>query len=952
MPSFGTTTRAAIVRDVCLRCQFRLLLASRAHARQGHIRWSSSFPGVGGSSAAPVGGEPHEPSPNGMPSVQQPASEGSPSSYPSPLQRPSSRKSSSLAMFQSIVESQAKGPINSQVNSAPTSDTPPVASGGAASIQLVKDIAIIQNMLEKEEATIAEAYAFFEKTVYPQIKKSGAVLPQIAKNQLTNVLLNQLAAEKPRDFDSNKLPSVTRITEIMVELDALRPTIWGTLMIQLIQRILHQSTSPEDYYSIESFDSAMARRNALLRDLVGAWKAFSQQMVSEEELASAGPKTFSQRMVSEEERESAEQSPEAEQESGSPPKSKPTKPAFQEVLDAKYPKHLDSKPTLMEAMGVMFPRYQGPSLLRPTFAAYATYKLLTDPVNQTRTMRPVARPFLQMMKTLIFRSRSPRIADFGPVFENFPEMLRFMQTDGPANEGASSFVLSPVSFPRQNWEQLKIDIHQRIGQAIKIRNIGVLNKTWSDFWGPEPTPDAARIEQLIKCDELFNYFVMAYQALRRPQLAIQVWNGMERIGIKPTIKTWNSMLQGCAMCRNANGIRAVWGKVIQSGMKLDAPIWTARIAGLFACGEPDNALRALQEMAKVWSMRDDPQFANVAVQPTVGPVNAAIAGLIRCNREDDVRKVLAWAAKQGIDPDIYTFNTLLGPLVRRGDMEAIGEIFDMMRAINIKADVATFTVLLEGALSDITALTPEQQVNLVNRILHEMRSSGVPINMEAYAKIIYILLNQSGDRTGKAVKTVLAHIWRRGLELTSHIYTMMAEHYFSRDPPDSRAVTALIENRKLSENPNIDRVFWERVVKGYCQAATRLAELGYSDGMDEVQRAMAIFDRVFVPGATITFSALFELLRALVERNEMAAAKRVVDAAVTIGRSEADEEGGGEGEGGEGESQKPRASVFAAQMPPGKRYWRHRFWHLAYQYGLLDEKTQSLFFGGQRRLRR
>jgi pentatricopeptide repeat protein len=140
---------------------------------------------------------------------------------------------------------------------------------------------------------------------------------------------------------------------------------------------------------------------------------------------------------------------------------------------------------------------------------------------------------------------------------------------------------------------------------------------------------------------------------------------------------------------------------------------------------------------------------------------------------------------------------------------------------------------------------------------------------------------------------------------------MLAQHYFSRDPPDAAAVTALIENRRLHDNKSIDRVFWERAIQGYCQAG-------------EVRRALDIFDRVFVRGSsTITFGTLYDLLRPVVQIGDGEAAMRVVEAARKIGT--ADELGAVQG-GGE-----------------GKRYWKHRFWHLAYEQGLINEQLAERF---------
>ncbi|KAH6627753.1 hypothetical protein F5144DRAFT_576810 [Chaetomium tenue] len=843
------------VGSVCLRCQFRLLVTSRARTRRG-ISSSSS-------TATAEDARTNIRTNNGGMGAERSVDRPSIAPLSTPRHPMPSSHSPSVAMFQSIVQNQAQA--------APPFGTMVV---GTASLELVKDVLRMQTMM-KEGATLAEAYTYFQETVYPQITKEGAAeVSQIVKNQIAAVLLNRLALEKARDFDSNRLPSVTRITEIMLELDVLKPAAWATLIITLVQHIYRQNTVPDKYDSIKDYETAMARRDALVHDLLGAWRVFcSQRSPAQGGSSTKSPVTnvFN---------------------------TGPARPI------GKPPQQL----TLQQAFGAMFPQYLTPSLLRPTFAAFATYKLLTDAFSRARATKGEAAPFLHMMTGLIFQTRPPRREDFQPIFDTFLDLPHFVWPKRQKKAKVNAFLDPSGQLP----DNVNASVHRQLGDAIKSMHIRMVDNAWLEFWGDEATPDAAHIAELGKCPEMFDYFILAYTMMRRPQQAVGVWNNMERIGIRPSIKTWNSMLHGCVKANNPRGLKTVWDKLVASGIKLDATIWAARINGFFVCGEPDAGLRALDEMAKIWAARSDPRYAAVAVQPSVEAVNAVLSGLIRLkDRERDTTRVLAWAAKRGIDPDIYTFNTLLRPLVRRGDMAGIDQIFDAMRSTNIRADVATFTVLLEGTLNQIGDLPPAQQVSLVERMLEAMKTAGVEINMQAYAKILYILLRE-GDRAEEPVKAVLAQIWGRGLELTSHIYTMLAEHYFSRDPPDSTAVTALIENRRLHDNKGVDRVFWECVIKGYCQAG-------------EVRRALHIFDRVFVNGnSTITFGTLYDLLRAVVDVGDGEAAVRVVEAARKIGT--ADEVGLVQG-GGE-----------------GKRYWKHRFWHLAYAQGLMGEQLAERFW--------
>lgn len=501
-----------------------------------------------------------------------------------------------------------------------------------------------------------------------------------------------------------------------------------------------------------------------------------------------------------------------------------------------------------------------------------------------------------------------------------PKSAHTQQVNPAHNTGPASHQSNVSKEPVRRHEIRRLDvsefthehagsrIHKQMGQAIRARNTKLLDRAWDEFWGEEAEPSAAQIKKLGEMMDLFDYFIVGYTELRKPNRAIFVWNAMLQVGLKPTIKTWTAMIQGCAKSGNPQGIKLVWSRLIASGMQLDTPIWTARISGLIISGDLAGGIEALNEMADIWKNRDAPGNAAIAVKPSIGPVNATLGWLLRLERNATAETLLQWAARQDIQPDIFTFNTLLRPLVREGNTVEMNRLFDGMQQVGVRPDVTTYTILLDGALAGIADMTADEQTAAVSRVISDMERAGVEANMMAYAKIIYNLLLDGNTNAGDAVRAVISHIWSRGLELSSHIYTILAEHYFSRDPPDAAAVTHLISSRRLAVNPKIDRVFWERVIKGYCQAG-------------EVQRAVKIFEHVCGMGSTITFSTLYDFLNALATSGMMGEARKVVRVARKLTAAEEPEE---------------YQPVIVGPRPT-KRFWKHRFWHLADAYGLLEE---------------
>ncbi|KAK3332449.1 hypothetical protein B0T19DRAFT_415703 [Cercophora scortea] len=846
---------------VCLRCRVGLLAASRTRASCQPTLSSNRYT----TAAAPDtpsrhdASEPARPNDSALPPTLRAKREAKPQSMVATRARrgngTSADGSSSMAVFNSVVNSPKK--IPAPANPDPSAESP------TASSWLVKDVAKLQDMIERHGRTATDSFTFFEQLIYPQLVEAGDSVPAFVVNQLDNIFMRRLCLEKIQNLEPAKLPTVTRISEILLQLGILRPPVWSSLMLSLLQRICQLSTSPTEYTSIQAYETAMAQRDVLLQDLTGAWAPFLSLRTSDPSLG-----------------DQAQPDP--------------------SLLHAAKPRYQP----LQKKVAALYPQFSWQNMLNPTLVVLATHLLLTEPVSQTRSIGEQASQFTQIMSGPLTESRPPVVRDFKYTLERYPELCKYLESR-LVDHNKSHTSSKSISTWKSGSPDIITNVQHQLELAVRARNLEDMKKAWENFWGDEDVPDAARAAELAKHPKTFDHFILAFMGIRQSALAITVWDRIQKIGVKPTIRTWTAMIQGCANARKPDGIKTVWDRLVKSGVKLDTTAWTARISGLIVSGDPDGGIRALDEMAQRWRDRADPSNASLAVQPTIEPVNAALVNLLRLERLASARKVLTWAAKQSISPDIYTFNTMLRSIIRSGQTDEIAGVFAMMKAANIEADAATLTILLDDALANVGAQTPAQQVAIVTKIIADMRATGVHANMKMYAKMIYVLL-QAGDATADAVKAVLAHIWGSGLELTSHIYTMLAEHYFARDPPDADAVTSLIDGRRLADNKSIDRIFWERVIRGYCYAG-------------ETDRAREIFDRNFRTGTAITFSTLHDLLQALLEAGQMQAAAELVVTAREI--KEVDDHGR------EGKVQ--------------PRFWKHRFWHLANRHGLLGDELRA-----------
>ncbi|KAK3956811.1 hypothetical protein QBC32DRAFT_249566 [Pseudoneurospora amorphoporcata] len=879
---------------VCLRCRTQLLVATQAARRPGTPRQPPSQspscrPSYSYTTSAPssVAAQAHQQV--GTPAQAQ--------------QQPQQQQTAAQHRRDGAWKAPTKGTFNRSHASAHPSDTdgsqlvamfndivhdvPQPSDITISDIDLLALGGRMDAKIKDNNSSCADAFKFFKKEIYPLIKAISAIptrkVPKPVMRSIRDLLLPRILIEKTRNVHAPELPLTAHITEIMLELDSFDPIYWSPLIIEMIQSVYRINPSPDRYTKINEYESAMARRDLVLFDLAATWKHFTKHRLPwtvVKDLRPAGRSKANAKVQF------------SEGFSG-----------LERVMHNTLGSHGSSENALHIS----------------TWAAFGSYTLLTDPVRCSRLAAKEAGPFLEVMGKILAVVTTLKPTDFDPVARRYPSLYAYIKTQ----THLGSFLTGTLNRSARQVHPI-LQIKATAEQAILKKNLGLLYSAWVQLWGEEDSPNLSQLRSFRENAKIFNKFVYGFMVLRRPKMSAEVWNKMEQAGIKPTIETWTSMLQGAAMSHNVSGIKTIWEKLIASGIQLDSFIWTARISGLINNGAIAEGLKALDQMADKW--QNQAKYPKQAVKPSIEPVNAAAVALIRLERDDLAADVLRWAAKQGIHPDIYTFNTLLQRLVRTNKNEETVALLESMKQAKIEPDSATFTILLEKALKGIHKQTPEQISSTVSDVMRTMESSGVMENMMIYAKAIYLLL-QEGDRATTAVNAVLAHIWSQGLELTSHIYTMLAEHYFGRDPPDTKAVTALIDNRRLHLNENIDHIFWERVIKGYSRA-------------NDPVKAEEIFWRVFNAGITeLTMDAMFELLAAMMRHQGMlesagrlVAALNPIKAAVTPDQVLASRD-----------VEEPAEREARHARMKGERFWKHRFWHLAYKGGLMSDDLLEAF---------
>ncbi|KAF7545929.1 hypothetical protein G7046_g9454 [Stylonectria norvegica] len=293
------------------------------------------------------------------------------------------------------------------------------------------------------------------------------------------------------------------------------------------------------------------------------------------------------------------------------------------------------------------------------------------------------------------------------------------------------------------------------------------------------------LSQEIRADhEFLDFWIHVWCAIRRPARVQETMDLMKELDIQPSVKTFTAMMHGWKKCKDLPKIEALWEKLVESGMKLDSHIWTERISSLIELGQPQLGVKALSEMVDNWKQAVKDGRQDEAVQPSIEVVNAAFKGLLHMDARA-ANEILAWAGREGFEPNVRTYNILMQQAFRSDNSEDVQDLLRAMKNQGIEPDGSTFTIILEEVLGRMGGAEPAEQVAAVKQVFADIASAGLKPSLETYGKMLYAVVSLA-DGSDEAVHAVQSQMRRNGLQMTPHMITILIERAVARDPPDHR----------------------------------------------------------------------------------------------------------------------------------------------------------------------
>jgi pentatricopeptide repeat protein len=404
------------------------------------------------------------------------------------------------------------------------------------------------------------------------------------------------------------------------------------------------------------------------------------------------------------------------------------------------------------------------------------------------------------------------------------------------------------------------------GQPLKLRTIWQDAHHTFDVYNTEWTGTdlaASRSEPTKLTPNLYLSFMRVGYLLGRQLLATEAWNEMTKLGVKPDIKHITTAIKGAGTLKEPAHIASLWQMVVQSGIRTDDQVWSARIGATIQSGNFTKGLAILEEMGDAWSQsvkttrKPDGTVIHANVhspKPTTSTLNVAISALANANVLDFncIQNLIKWAASIGIQSDTVTCNAVISMFVRSGRIGSAFGILGQMESQHIPPDVVTCTMLISRLLTgqDISSLTQEERTDAVIRIIELMERHSIVPNDRTLAALLKGALSGSIDH--RLSSAIIAFARSNGQKFYGRLATELLEYILQSPSHDVQPILSLW-NHVNNANMQTDAYFFNRMVEGFAKAGelrlmviflTRMIKNGMSPTWHTLLSALSVSTEV------------------------------------------------------------------------------------------------------------
>lgn len=270
-------------------------------------------------------------------------------------------------------------------------------------------------------------------------------------------------------------------------------------------------------------------------------------------------------------------------------------------------------------------------------------------------------------------------------------------------------------------------------------------------------------EYYFKPDEiLFNCVIDACIKFRNLPKAIEVFNEMSNLGLKPSGITYSLLFKGYGLARQYDNVMKIYKKMQENQIKMSEVTYGYLIDACIRCGRLDQAMSFYRMMQQEPNMRVNAVIYSILIKgftsarnfdqayelfiqmqnlcgdaQNISTYNAMLECAIKSNRITEFCEIYDSIITKGkVQPDLVTCSTYVKGLCKFGQVEKALNIYNhLMREKVFKIDEVLFNSLLHG-------LQKAREFDKALSIYQDMLDNGVKPSHITYGSLIKIYSDQ------------------------------------------------------------------------------------------------------------------------------------------------------------------------------------------------------------------
>ncbi|XP_059298924.1 pentatricopeptide repeat-containing protein At3g13150-like [Lycium ferocissimum] len=208
----------------------------------------------------------------------------------------------------------------------------------------------------------------------------------------------------------------------------------------------------------------------------------------------------------------------------------------------------------------------------------------------------------------------------------------------------------------------------------------------------------------------------------------------------------------------------------------------------------------------------------LGIEPDVFSYNTMIKALCDMGSLDSIVSIMNEMGKNGIDPDVITFNTLLDGFYKNNRFSEAEKIWTRMEKMKVIPNVRSYNSRLRG-------LAENNQVVEAEKLFEEMKKRGVNPDTHSHNAMI---TGCAKDGNLELAKSWYAKLWENGCLPDLATFSLLIPLAWDKDDPDFAydLCKKCIDLRRNVYTITIQRVVDMLVVRSMIKEAKELVELG------------------------------------------------------------------------------------------------------------------------------